>query len=217
MGAIIQGFKQGLLKCSETPYFREVFFDRSRSYHYYCAPMSIPPERIILPQVVDPRRLVNQGVTLTGEINPDFCIRLAEAVDEISQPIVVNLIFDTAEQGRKVVRGTASTTVILACQRCLEPMELPLAVDMALGIVWSEDQAKSLPRELDPWIVEDEVGDIAALVEEELLLAMPFVTYHSEDQCSATASHATGEDLGEIREENPFGILEQLKNSGSDN
>ncbi|MEH6529319.1 MAG: YceD family protein [Porticoccus sp.] len=184
--------------------------------------MLTPPQRNILPQVVDPRRLVNQGVTLAGEINTDLCLRLSESVIEISEPIVANLIFDTAEQGQKMVRGNASTTVLMACQRCLEPMKLPLAVEMALGIVWSEDQAKSLPRELDPWIVEDEAGDITALVEDELLLALPFVMYHPEDQCNTAASYSTGEDLEDVAEENPFGVLaqltrEQLKDSSSDN
>lgn len=184
--------------------------------------MLTPPQRNILPQVIDPRRLVNQGVTLTGEINPDLCLRLAEAVVEISEPIMANLIFDTAEQGRKVVRGSASTTVLMACQRCLEPMKLSLAVEMALCIVWSEEKAKLLPRDLDPWIVEDEAGDITALVEDELLLALPFVMYHPEDQCNTAASYSTGEGLGDVAEENPFGVLaqltrEQLKDSGSDN
>ncbi|MFT7300295.1 MAG: hypothetical protein ACI89Z_000749 [Porticoccus sp.] len=179
--------------------------------------MLTPPQRNILPQVVDPRRLVNQGVILTGEINPDLCVRFTEAVVGISEPIMANLIFDTGEQGRKMVRGSVSTTVLMTCQRCLEPVERPLAVEMGLGIVWSEEQAKSLPREMDPWIVVDEVGDITALVEDELLLVLPFVMYHPEGQCNTATSHSTDDELGAVAKENPFSILEQLKNSSSDN
>lgn len=174
--------------------------------------MLTPPQRSNLPQVVEPRRLVNQGVTLGGNIDPKLCVRFADAVIEISQPIEAELAFDVAEQGRKVVHIAASTTVLVACQRCLEPIELPLAIDTVLGIVWSEDEAKSLPKDLDPWVVEEETGDIAALVEDELLLALPFVTYHPEDQCSVVLSPSVEEGLNEDEGvENPFSILEQLK------
>mgnify|MGYP003388816550 FL=1 len=185
--------------------------------------MLTPPQRSNLPQVIEPRRLVNQGVILTGKIDRDLCVRLADAVIEISEPIMADLNFDVADQGRKVVHVSATTTVLIACQRCLEPIALPLAIDTMLGIVWSEDQAKSLPKELEPWVVEEEAGDIAALVEDELLLALPFVTFHPEDQCSvashSTDSFSTDESLdGEGLEgksnapaKNPFSILEQLK------
>ena len=155
---------------------------------------------------------MNQGVTLTGKVDADLCARLADAVIEISESIEADLSFDTSDQGRKVVHVSASTTVLVACQRCLEPMKLSLAFDTELGIVWSEDEAKTLPRDLDPWVVEEEMGDIAALVEDELLLALPFVIYHPEDQCSADSSHSTDEDLEESTPtDNPFSILEQLK------
>lgn len=181
--------------------------------------MLTPPQRNNLPQVIEPRRLVNQGVILIGKVDRDLCVRLADAVIEISEPIMADLNFDVADQGRKVVHVSATTTVLIACQRCLEPIALPLAIDTMLGIVWSEDQAKSLPKELEPWVVEEETGDIAALVEDELLLALPFVIYHPEDQCSTALSHSTDEnfegegleDEGSASAENPFSILEQLK------
>jgi uncharacterized protein len=156
---------------------------------------------------------VNQGVTLTGNLDPKFCVRFADAVVEISEPIEVELVFDVADQGRKVVHITASTTVHIACQRCLEPITLPLAIDTVLGIVWSEDEAKSLPKDLDPWVVEEETGDIAALVEDEFLLALPFVTYHPEEQCSVVLSPTIIEPIEDesLGVDSPFSILEQLK------
>ena len=185
--------------------------------------MLTPPKRNNLPQVIEPRRLVNQGVILTGKVDRDLCVRLADAVIEISEPIMADLNFDVADQGRKVVHVSATTTVLIACQRCLEPIALPLAIDTMLGIVWSEDQAKSLPKDIEPWVVEEEAGDIAALVEDELLLALPFVTFHPEDQCSVASHSADGfstdesldgeglEDKSNAPAKNPFSILEQLK------
>ncbi len=179
--------------------------------------MLTPPQRSQLPRILDPRRLANQGVILAGQVALAHCERLQEAVLEVSEPIDVSLTFEIAEQGRKVVRGQASTTVMMACQRCLEPIASPVKASIQLGIVWSEDEAKALSKDLDPWIVDGEEADISVMVEDELLLALPFVTYHPEGQCHVVIPSAMGEETSDVGKENPFSILEQLKNSGSDN
>lgn len=181
--------------------------------------MSTPPQRSLLPKILDPRRLANQGVTLEGRVELSHCERLLAAVLEVSEPIEASLTFETAEQGRKVVRGHASTTVLLPCQRCLEAMPFAVETDIQVGVVWTEEEAKNLPRELDPWIVDTDTADLAALIEEEILLALPFVIYHPEDQCAGERHFSTDdEDVSEVNEgkENPFSILEQLKHRGSD-
>ncbi len=179
--------------------------------------MLTPPQRSQLPRILDPRRLAKQGMTLAGQVAVAHCERLQDAVLEVSEPIDVSLTFEIAEQGRKVVRGKAATTVMIPCQRCLEPIASVVSAVIQLGIVWTEEEAKSLSKDLDPWIVDGEEADISAMVEDELLLALPFVTYHPEGQCHAHMPSVMGEDTNEIGKKNPFSILEQLKNSGSDN
>lgn len=179
--------------------------------------MLTPPQRSQLPRILDPRRLAKQGMTLAGQVAVAHCERLQDAVLEVSEPIDVSLTFEIAEQGRKVVRGKAATTVMIPCQRCLEPIASIISAVIQLGIVWTEEEAKSLSKDLDPWIVDGEEADISAMVEDELLLALPFVTYHPEGQCHAHMPSVMGEDTTEIGKKNPFSILEQLKNSGSDN
>ncbi|WP_461482400.1 YceD family protein [Porticoccus sp.] len=178
--------------------------------------MSTPPQISQLPRILDPRRLANQGVVLSGQVAIAHCERLLDAVLEVSEPIAVELTFDIADQGRKVVCGEVATTVRVACQRCLAPLTVPVTASIQLGIVWSEDEAKSLSKDLDPWIVDGETADISAMVEDELLLALPFVTYHPSGQCHGDIPFSTGDNTGEEGKKNPFSILEQLKNSGAD-
>lgn len=177
----------------------------------------MPPQRNVLPRMLEPRRLAHQGVAISGELDQAFCDRLTEAVIEIVEPIVVELRFDTAEQGRRVMTGSASTSVLIPCQRCLEAMPIALSAEFRLGIVWSEEEAASLPKDLDPWLVDSEAANVAEVLEDELLLALPFVSYHLKDQCNAMAGYSTGDSPVEKSGKNPFGILKQLKNSGSNN
>ena len=103
--------------------------------------------------------------------------------------------FYVEDQSRKVVRVKSSVTVKIICQRCLVAMPLCLECDTILCIVWTEDEASTLPKHLDPWVVEEDKGDAIQLVEDELLLALPFVAYHNEDKCnSLTSSSNTDAD-----------------------
>ena len=177
--------------------------------------MLIASQANILPQFVDPRQLAKQGATLTGQIDPNLCSRLAEAVIEISEPITASLVFYVEDSGCKAIHVKSSTTVLVGCHRCLVAMSLPLQCDGIIGIVWTEDEANTLPKKLDSWLVAEE-GDIAELLEDELLLALPFVTYHDESACSVNLGSLSSEK--EFSEKidspkNPFEVLRELKDS----
>ena len=68
---------------------------------------------------------------------------------------------------------------------------------------------------MDPLIVgEDELMDLNEVVEDELLLNMPFVAYHDPDKCSGKQQYefSAEEETAPVEEkENPFSVLEQLK------
>ena len=182
--------------------------------------MSISVQSKALPQFIDPRRLSAHGKILNGHIDLNLCDRLQEAVVEISTPISSNLSFYVEDQSRKVVRVKSSVTVKIMCQRCLVAMPLCLECDTILCIVWTEDEANTLPKHLDPWIVEEDKGDAIQLVEDELLLALPFVAYHNEDKCnSLTSSSNTDADYldNNIKlKRSPFAVLKGLKNNNFD-
>ena len=175
--------------------------------------MSTALQTSMLPRSVDPRRLANQGVALNGEIAPDQCSRLADAVLEIIGPVTAALHFSVSEQGQRMVTGSAAVTVSINCHRCLEPMNVDLQAEVEVAIVWSDDDARNVPRELDPWVVETESADIIALVEEELLLALPIVNYHSEKDCTGAVGYSTGDESEpeQSTRSNPFEVLGQLK------
>jgi len=101
-------------------------------------------------------------------------------------------------------------TVALECQRCLSHCELELATQSSLCVLWSEDSIKELPSGYDPLIAGD-VSDIHALVEEELLLALPAVPMHDLRDCE-DVSRAFGDSTMDVVEdkESPFAALGAL-------
>ncbi|MGS2722426.1 YceD family protein [Porticoccus sp. GXU_MW_L64] len=154
--------------------------------------------------------MTGQGVRLTGCFVASQLPRLASAVAALPEPVEVSLDFATDEQNQRVVTGRVSANVTVNCQRCMQPMEQQLQAEVALGLVWSEEDAPRLNRDLEPWVVADDSASLSDMVEDELLLALPYVNYHPLGECSASSHYSTGEV--EVEEKpNPFQVLEQLK------
>jgi uncharacterized protein len=157
-----------------------------------------------------------QGKTLTGSVDVNLCRRVKEAVKEISSTIDASLSFYLEEQGRKAVNIRASGSVKVICQRCLSSMPLKLECDTILCIVWSEEEADVLPKNLEAWIVPEKKGNLIDLVEDELLLALPFIAYHKKEECEPLVANILLSELSNKTEEsniesNPFEALKILK------
>ncbi len=188
-------------------------FDRLRSYLYHSAHMSSAPSKHVLPRLIDPRKFAQQGLILNGTVPLAELSRLVEVASSSEADIDVSLQFDIDDQRHKLITGSAKGVLQVACQRCLNTVDVPLEATLNVAIVWDEDRAKQLPRYFDPLILGEGPADIYTVIEDELLLTMPMVSYH-EHNCIETTSF--GDQVSESEEnlvKNPFQVLEQLKGS----
>lgn len=170
------------------------------------------PFHKLLPRQGDPRKFAQQGVVLEGFIPIADLPRIVEATESSSGDVQVNLEFGISEEGKRAVTGRAVADLSLVCQRCLEPVLIPVESDISLAIVWDEDAAKGLPQHFDPWIAGEGVADLYDMIEEELLLSLPAVAYHPEP-CVDKKLYSSGKPVEVKKEKNPFQVLEQLKSS----
>ena len=94
------------------------------------------------------------------------------------------------EQGRPALRLRVSGKLQLTCQRCLGALEHSLRVDALLMLFASESEIDAVP--LDPeapdGIVAAKDMAVRELIEEEVLLAIPYAPRH--DGCKAGAEAA---------------------------
>jgi len=87
----------------------------------------------------------------------------------------------------------ASATLRLTCQRCLQPMDQPLAVDARLRFVRDEATAEKLDDNDDEDVlVLPPALDLRELVEDELILALPLVPRH--ERCPQPLPTSAGEN-----------------------
>ena len=171
-----------------------------------------------LPQQADLRKLANQGAVIAANPKPSSFPRVTEAMSGDEGEISVDLQFSIDEERQRLITGQVNFTLPLRCQRCMEPMEFTHQVDVALAMVWNEEEAKHLPKNLDPLIVGEEPMDLGKIVEDEILLDLPYVSYHDPEQCSGHTHFSVGEIEEQIEEEkeNPFSVLATLKSPGDE-
>ena len=103
----------------------------------------------------------------------------------------------------------ASASVPRECQRCLQAVTLPLAVDRSLRFVADEATAAALDADSEEDVlVAGRQFDLSALVEDELLLAMPLVPTH--ETCPEPLLEPAVQEASGLQE-HPFAALAALK------
>lgn len=163
-----------------------------------------------LPNRIDPRKLAEREVRITGKADIKAMPNLSQTLSEKDGCIDVDLQFAVDEQRIRTITGSAHGHVKMTCQRCLESVDVVVEADFNLGVAASEEAAKQLPRSYDPLIVEDEEIELLPVLEEELILSLPFDAYH--DDCSIQTSFGDAEAVAEdTKKPNPFSVLAQLK------
>lgn len=169
----------------------------------------------ILPEHVDLMQKAKLGCEIAGEWPVSKLDRLADLL--LDDTPVVTARLTLGREGRlHYLQGQVAVTVEVTCQRCMQPMQLSLNCDVSLGLISEEAQADRLPEGYEPLLVEDGKMSLPAILEDELLLAMPLVAMHDYD-CSdymqqQKQQQAVEEDQmnAEKEKNNPFSVLKDL-------
>jgi len=107
----------------------------------------------------------------------------------------------------------AAVTLPLVCQRCLNPVDVPLAVQRAFRFVADEATAAAEDDESEEDLLAlSRSFDLLELVEDELLMELPVAPRHETcpEPVKMSAVDPAFEAAGAERE-NPFAILGRLK------
>lgn len=168
-----------------------------------------------LEESIQPALLARNHERLQAQVEVASLARLAGLLADDAGTVAVDLAFHEDSGRRTIITGSVNARVNLTCQRCLEPMVQELAAEVHAAVVRDEDQAESLPEELDPVLCERGELVVLELVQDELLLALPVIARHEDHpSCRPYTPDAPGGD--NATRDNPFADLARLKGqSGS--
>ena len=163
-------------------------------------------QKVKLPLTLDPVRTAQKRLDYQGIYTPDQVERVAESVVSVDSDVECSMSF-------AVLNGDAKVTVTLECQRCGKPFTHQVYTTYCFSPVRSDEQAEALPEAYEP-IEVNEFGeiDLLAMVEDEIILALPVVPVHDSEHCEVSeADMVFGELPEEAQKPNPFAVLASLK------
>ncbi|ADJ28374.1 YceD family protein [Nitrosococcus watsonii] len=132
-----------------------------------------------------PWKLAQSGQRIQGRV-PLICIPGLE-LDLLDKEgfAEAELSFNCNKEGRCFVRGHVKARLRLACQRCLQPVDIVVDTQIGLELVVNETEIYHWPDSCEQWIVKpEETASLWRLVREELLLALPIAVSHPLGECS---------------------------------
>jgi uncharacterized protein len=171
------------------------------------------------PHRLDIRRFAEEG----GELEEDAALQgfvrlLAETPDPANAKPVHwhaqgEIVNPRHVQPEIWVHLRADTQLPLVCQRCLLPVDIPVAVDRSFRFVADEATAAAQDDESEEdLLVLSRSFDLLELVEDELLMELPVAPRHEvcPEPVKMSAVDADFEAAGPEKE-HPFAVLGRLK------
>ncbi|MES1982969.1 MAG: DUF177 domain-containing protein [Pseudomonadota bacterium] len=152
----------------------------------------------------------HHGRELRGELPVAELTRLEDMLAARTGQISYIVQGGRSKDGAPMLAVAIEGVCHLRCQRCLNELIYPISLHTQL-LLKQPDELESASAELEEdepdSILADDHLDVAAMLEEEVLLSLPFAPKHPLGECQGVM---TGLDRSE---KNPFAVLADLKKS----
>ena len=136
----------------------------------------------------DAFRLARERESLSGSVDAVTLSRLADRVGDAHAPIEWRIEGTVDALGRPALAVLLDGALTLECQRCLGPLEWPIALRTELLLARDEAEAARLDADSESEVlVAATPVDTQTLIEDELVLALPYVARHPEGSCAPPA------------------------------
>lgn len=153
---------------------------------------------------IDSLDFANQGKELRGEIPVAEMPRLQDVLAAPDGKVAYELRGFRDRNGDPMLELSMNGSCRLRCQRCLQGMDYPIKQVSRLMLA-DEQPEDELSEEHCDSIPTDAHLDVAGLVEDEILLSLPFAPRHETGACQAGMMDV------HTNAENPFAALRSLK------
>jgi uncharacterized protein len=131
---------------------------------------------------VNAKELSARAAVLDRSLEAPQLERVAAAGGLPGTRIVAQLRFGAFE-GRTTIDVRVEGSAMVTCQRCLQPCALD--VDESARVMLVRDEDEEVPDGFEPFVGAPEQLSLTAVVEEQVLLALPLVPMHApgDPQC----------------------------------
>ncbi|TYC62032.1 metal-binding protein [Zoogloea oleivorans] len=155
--------------------------------------------------VIDLQALAKDGGRVHRTVPVESLGRLVESLLEPVGTVTFEFQGERDDEGKLYVDLQIQGDLVLQCQRCLEAMVWPCNVQNRLLLLRSGEELPENELENDAVdaLEVEPLTDLLALVEDEVLLALPLVPRH--ENCEPPVKAGVDDEIS------PFAVLRQLR------
>jgi uncharacterized protein len=162
------------------------------------------------PLVISNIDFARKALEVHGRIPVSQFPRLPDLLASQDGELEYVLLGNVDSNNRPSLRLQVQGKVQLQCQRCLESFEFELEIDSVFIIAADESAIPDLPEDDDvlpdeDYVIADTQMRVADLIEDEILLALPYAPKHEAVQCNVDGK------ADAMKRPSPFAVLEKLK------
>lgn len=155
--------------------------------------------------VIDSQTFAREAGTLQGELQIASLTRALDLLADSAGRLAYRIEGRIGALGRAQLQLQVEGVLSLCCQRCLERIEYPIELFSLLEFVNDETELTQEELEDDSrdFLPQQKELDVAALIEDEIILALPSVPRH--DSCALPDAEQGSAAVS------PFSVLTGLK------
>lgn len=127
---------------------------------------------------------LNRDARYQGVIPVSRLPRLVDVVEDASGELDVQLEIRRDATRVPKLEGRVRGALTLVCQRCLKPFAWPLDAAIDLRLVFNEEEESRVLKDAEPLLIEDDTVHFHAVVEEEVLLILPYAARCADEHCT---------------------------------
>ena len=147
--------------------------------------------------VIDSLEFARAGEKLSGSLPVSGLKRLADSLYDSLGLVEFVVQGGHDARHRPTLTFDVGGELHLTCQRCLGRLDFPLRIGGSLLLASASEAAASrLDEEEADWIEPSAALDIGDLMEDEIILALPYSPRHAEENCPAGRQHEAGDEGG---------------------
>ena len=158
--------------------------------------------------VIDTAEFARKGLEIHDTIALSQFPRLQEMLATPEGKLDYALKGSVSAEGKPHLQLMLQGVIPLMCQRCLESLDFELDASADFILVPDESMIPLQEDEKDTedYLVANPRTQVIELLEDELLLALPYAPKHADEQCAAKSGVQASNE-----KQSPFAILRGLK------
>jgi uncharacterized protein len=129
-------------------------------------------------EVIDGLQFARAALERRGVVRVERLPRLAQSQCS-TEGLEYHVRGGRAGNGKPCLWLSVRGSMELPCQRCLDPIRIPIAIDAELQLAETVREISEADDEIDR-VLASRCMDVASLVEDEVILALPMAPRHEE-------------------------------------